>query len=214
MRSVRWLIVVAGAALGACASTVNAVPRLLGEVGEARAHRSNWSQAAEFASLVLDSGWAWATMAVAAGWVVSKGQRPVAGTLMGALAGCVSVLAATVMYYFGELLFQGTFVWDWRVRVWLIGTLVLGSPLGIVGASIRRPGPIAVLAALTVPVGAVINMALLPPPEESRMAAPVVVTVWTAAAAATVVVLVRAAQVRRHGEVRLESVAARQAATW
>jgi hypothetical protein len=102
------------------------------------------------------------------------------------------------------LLFQGAFVWDWRVRVWLVGTLVLGSPLGIVGASIRRPGPIGVLSALVVPVGAVINMALLPPPSESPMAAPIVVTVCTTATAATVVVLVRATRVRRRARVRFE----------
>lgn len=204
MRSLRWITIVASVTLGASASAVNAVPSLLGEVGEARGHRSNWSQAAEFVSLILDSGWAWAGMAVAAGWMVSKGQRPAAGTLAGALAGFVGVLAATITYYLGELLFQGTFIWDWRVRIWLVGTLVLGSPLGIVGASIRRSGPIGALAALAVPVGAVINMALLPPPGGSAMATPVVVTVCTTAAAAAVVVLARATRTRRRGEVRFE----------
>jgi hypothetical protein len=186
-----------GSALGAGAAVVNNVPIFLGEVGEARADRSGWSQAAEFASLVLDSGWAWAAMAVAVGWLVSKGLRPMAGVLLGALVGCVALLAATVAYDSLEALFQGGTGGGWRLRYWLVLGLVRGSPLGAVGATLRRPGLMGVLAALVVPVGAALNMVVVPPPNESLMAVPVTLTVWGAAAAATVVVVTHAVRSRR-----------------
>ena len=65
MRSMRWLLRSAGpgAALAVAAALANHVPLFLDEVGLARADRSGWSQAAEFASLILDSGWAWAALA-------------------------------------------------------------------------------------------------------------------------------------------------------
>ena len=63
--SVWWVAAAAalGTALGTVDSIVNHVPVLLGEVGTARAERSGWSQTAEFASLVLNAGWAWAATA-------------------------------------------------------------------------------------------------------------------------------------------------------
>ena len=183
--------------MGASASVVNSVPSLLGEVGEARAARSGWSQTAEFASLILDSGWAWAAAAVAVGWLVSSGLRPRAGVLVGALAGCVALVGATVVYYCGELLFTGDFGWSWVVRFWLVGSVVLGLPLGAVGAIIRRPGPVGVLAALVVPVGAAVNMVVLPPPQESPAAGLVLLVVWGAAATAAVLIVVRAIRARR-----------------
>jgi hypothetical protein len=54
-------------ALGFVDSVVNHVPMLLGEVGTARAERGGWSQVAEFSSLILDAGWAWAAAAVLVG---------------------------------------------------------------------------------------------------------------------------------------------------
>src|SRR5687768_17490992 len=47
----------AGAVLGDADSIVNHVRAMHGEVGTARAERGGWSQAAEFASLILDAGW-------------------------------------------------------------------------------------------------------------------------------------------------------------
>ncbi|MEV7331956.1 hypothetical protein [Micromonospora sp. NPDC093244] len=192
---------VVGATLGAAAAVVNSVPLLLGEGGRARADRSAWSQTAEFASLILDSGWAWAAMAVAVGWLVSGGLRPVVGVLAGALAGCVALIDATIVYDAVPMLFpfhQG-FAWG-QTPFWLVASLVLGLPLGAVGATIRRPGLIGVLAALVAPIGAALNMVVLPPPAESPVAEPVVLTVWAAAAAATVLVLVFAVCARRPGD--------------
>jgi hypothetical protein len=70
-------------ALGAVDSVVNHVPIWLGEVGTARAERSGWSQAAEFASLVLNAGWAWAGAAVLVGWLVSGHRDPLWGCCAG-----------------------------------------------------------------------------------------------------------------------------------
>ncbi|WP_446218838.1 hypothetical protein [Micromonospora sp. IBHARD004] len=190
-----------GAALGAAASVVNSVPLLLGEGGRARADRSAWSQTAEFASLILDSGWAWAAMAVAVGWLVSRGLRPVVGALVGALAGCVALIDATIVYDAVPMLFpfhQG-FGWG-QMPFWLVASLVLGLPLGAVGATIRRRGPVGVLAALVAPVGAALNMVVLPPPAESPVAELAMLTVWGAAATATVLVVACAVRARRRGD--------------
>lgn len=190
-----------GAALGAAAAVVNSVPLLLGEGGSARADRSAWSQTAEFASLILDSGWAWAAMAVAVGWLVSRGLRPVVGVLVGALAGCVALVDATIVYDAVPMLFpfhQG-FGWG-QMPFWLVASLVLGLPLGAVGATIRRRGPVGVLAALVAPIGAALNMVVLPPPAESPVAELVMLTVWGAAATATVLVVACAARARGRGD--------------
>jgi hypothetical protein len=184
--------------LGAAASGFDNVPLLLGEVAKARADRSGWSQTAEFASLILDSGWAWAATAVAVGWLVSRGTRPMVGTLRGALAGCAALVAATVAFYGGNLLVRGDFYWE-AVWYWWLGSLLLGSPLGAVGATIRRPGPAGVLAALVVPVGAALNMVVRPLPAESPVAELVLLTVWGAVATATVLVVARAIRARRRG---------------
>nr|MDT0663332.1 hypothetical protein [Micromonospora sp. DSM 115978] len=162
-------------------SIVNHVPVLLGEVGTARAERGGWSQTAEFASLVLNAGWTWAATAQLAGWLASGQARPSVGVLRGALAGGLALVCATTTYYATDLLFDGGVWWDSTTRYWLIGSLLLGPPLGLVGALIRRPDPVGTLAVLLVPVGAALQMAVLPPPPESLMAWPVRISVWLAA---------------------------------
>ncbi|SCL17111.1 hypothetical protein GA0074694_1896 [Micromonospora inyonensis] len=176
-------------ALGAVDSVVNHVPIWLGEVGTARAERGAWSQAAEFASLILDAGWAWAGTAVLVGWLVSRHTRPATGVLRGAVAGALALLFATTAYYGMDVIFDGGAWWYRATRYWLIGSVVLGPALGIVGASIRRPGPVGTLAALLVPAGAALQMVVLPPPPDSLMAQPVRLTVWLSAAAATVLIM-------------------------
>ncbi|MEU4558649.1 hypothetical protein AB0F72_09665 [Actinoplanes sp. NPDC023936] len=188
---------VIGLTLGAVDSVVNHIPVLLGETGAARADRGPASQAAEFLSLILDAGWAWAAAAVLAGWLASRSPRPAAGPaagsagmLRGALAGALALLVATSAYYATDLLFDGGGWWGIPTRYWLIGSLVLGPPLGLTGALIHRPGPIGTVAALVVPGGATVQMLILPPPAESLMATPVRLTVWLAASL-TVVLIVR-----------------------
>ena len=208
----------AGLVLGAVDSVVNHVPVVLGEVGTARAERGGWSQAAEFASLVLDAGWAWAATAVLAGWLVSRpdgigrrerpareigpGNSPPAKTAVGtdppahsilraAAAGGLALVFATSAYYGVDLLFDGGVWWGPTTRFWLIGGVLFGAPLGAAGVLIRRPGPVGVIAGLLVPGGAALQMVLLPPPAESRMAEPVRLTIWIAAAVFVVARFVR-----------------------
>lgn len=71
-------------------------------------------------------------------------------------------------------------------QYWLAGSVVFGPALGAVGAAIRWPGPVGLVGALVVPVGAALQMVVVPLPAESRMAVPVTVTVWCAAAVAVV----------------------------
>jgi hypothetical protein len=175
-------------ALGAVDSVVNHVPVWLGEVGTARAERGGWSQVAEFASLVLDAGWAWAATAVLVGWLVSWHTRPAAGLLRAAVAGGLTLVFATTAYYGMDVLFDGGAWWGMTTRYWLIGSVVLGPALGVAGALIRRPGAVGTLAALLVPAGAAVQMVVLPPPPESLMAQPVRLTVGVSAAVATVLI--------------------------
>ncbi|MFE0588580.1 DUF6518 family protein [Micromonospora echinospora] len=188
---VRWVVVgpAVGTALGAVDSVVNHVPIWLGEVGTARAERGVRSQVSEFASLILNAGWAWAAAAVLVGWLVSRPARPTAGVLRGAVAGALALVFATTAYYAMDVLFDGGVWWDWRTRYWLVGSVLLGPALGVAGASIRRPGPVGALAALLVPAGAAVQMVVLPPPPDSLMAQPVRLTVWASAAVATVLVI-------------------------
>jgi hypothetical protein len=143
-----------GLTLGAIDSVVNHVPVLLGEVGTARRERSGWSQAAEFASLILDAGWAWAATAVLVGWLVSQDVRSAAGMQRGALAGGLVLVVATTAYYGVDLLFDGGAWWGMATRFWLIGSVCLGPPLGVAGALIRCTGLVGTLAVLLVPAGA------------------------------------------------------------
>ena len=178
VRSIRGMAAatVAGLLVGAAASVADNVPILTGEVAEARADRSGGAQVAEFVSLILDSGWAWAGLAVLAGWLLGPGRRPLAG----ALAGCLSLVVATAAFYGVDYLC--TAGGDWvGVQFWWARALVLGPVLGAVGTLIRRPGLTGLIAALVVPVGAILNLIVLPLPGESRMATPVLVTVVVAA---------------------------------
>ena len=185
---VRWVLVgpVVGTALAVVDSAVNHVPVWLGEVGTARAERGVWSQAAEFASLILDAGWAWAAAAVLVGWLVSRNARPASAILRGAVAGSLALAFATAVYYAADLLSDGGGWWGVATEYWLIASVVLGPGLGIAGALIRRRGVVGTIAALLVPAIAALQMVLLPPDSESLMALPVRLTVWIAAAAASV----------------------------
>ena len=179
---------VVGMLLGVLDAVVNHVPVMLGEGGTASAAHGGWSHAAEFAGLVLDAGWAWAATAVLAGWWVSQHARPEAGMLRSALAGGLALGFATTSYYGADLLLDGSAWWGVAPRFWLIASVLLGPPLGVVGAAIRLPGPAGVLAALVVPAGAALQTVVLPPPAASVMAEPVRWSVWIAAVVAAVLV--------------------------
>ncbi len=113
---------------------------------------------AEVAGLLLDVGWSWAALAVTAGWLAGTRIRGVA-------AGVLALTAATAVYYCTESPLRGLPL-AWQVRwmlPWLLASLLFGPPLGAVGATIKDHGVIGLLARLTVPVGAIVEMTFMPP---------------------------------------------------
>lgn len=213
LSGVRWMTGPAGGVmLGAVDSVVNHVPVLLGEVGTTRAERGAWSQVAEFGSLILDAGWAWAATAVLVGWLVSRGLPPRAGTLCGAAAGALALVCATAAYYGTDILFDRGSWWEMANRHWMTGSVLFGPALGAAGALIRRPGTAGTLAILLVPVGAALQMVVLPPPLDSRMAEPVRVTVWISAVVAALLTARRIGR-RRSADSPIEPVLRTPSAT-
>jgi hypothetical protein len=142
----RWLFVVGlGMALGVATAWVDVKAGGLGQDGLWRA-----------ASMVLNSGSAWAALAVVGGWLIG---RPLAG----AVAGTVALVAAVVGYYaFGVLAGDRTYVGfagvSGAVRMWALLAVVVGPALGLAGALVRRPGLVGLVAVLVVPVGVVVEM--------------------------------------------------------
>ncbi|MFB9572418.1 hypothetical protein [Streptomyces yanii] len=164
----------AGVGFGAATSLINALSSPYAELG-APLTGTVWASAAKVLSLLMDAGWSWAALAVAMGWL--------AGTrALGALVGALALIAATGAYYVTD-----AFVWEAEtdlVRWWVVG-LPFGLVLGVVGATIRQPGLTGLLAALTVPVGAALQMVVLPPRPHLTLTPAIVlaeVIVWTASA--------------------------------
>ncbi|WP_448615684.1 hypothetical protein [Modestobacter sp. URMC 112] len=145
-----------GLAFGAATSSSNAASSPYGPVGSILADSSAQS-GVQVASLLLDAGWSWAALAVLSGWIGATRAR-------GAMAAVISLTAATVAYYLTDALVrQEPFTGYWsEMGVWWLAGLVLGTPLGVVGAITRCPGTSGLLAGLVVPVGAAVQMAVLP----------------------------------------------------
>ena len=189
-----------GAAFGTTTSLINNVPALLGEVGQAHSDDSVATWIAIFLSLILDSGWAWATLGFALGWLTGTAARSAAAVPIAAVAGATGLLMATVFYYVTDLLFDIDGDWP-TAGYWVIRAVVLGPPLGVAGALARRPGTLGFLAGLTVPVGAALNMLVFPPgsgvPGESSATAYAELSVWTAAAVGAAALTLRLVRTRR-----------------
>ena len=124
-----------GAVFGTATSLVNNVPGMLEEVGQAHSQDSAATWTAIFISLILDSGWAWATVAFLLGWHSGNHRRP----LKAALAGAAGLIAATVAYYATDLMFGIDAYWP-TVIYWFVRAVVFGVLLGTAGALARRPG--------------------------------------------------------------------------
>jgi len=178
-----------GAAFGAATSLSNALSSWLGLVDGVRLE-SGWAWPARVVSLTLDSGWAWAAVAVAAGWLAGSRAR-------GAAAGVLALLAATTAYFALDSVFleEPFTMGSAAVRYWLVASVLCGSVLGVVGACVNRPGLVGLLAGLTVPVGAAVQMIIRPPGSD-----PMSLTgadgwarliVWAAAAVGAAVVIDR-----------------------
>ncbi|MEV1168885.1 hypothetical protein [Nonomuraea sp. NPDC049784] len=189
---------VAGVGFGAATSLVNALSGSFANL-ESRAYTTSGWSVAEVVSVLLDSGWAWAGLAVAAGWLVTRaGESRLAALAQGAAAGVLALLAATAAYSIVDTIRSGgQFPWYESESVWWFASFIFGGPLGCVGACVRRPGAIGLLARLTVPVGAAVQMVMLPPGRNEVIAAIGKTVVWLAAAVSIGFVVVRFLLVER-----------------
>ncbi|MET8214065.1 hypothetical protein ABZT51_51390 [Streptomyces sp. NPDC005373] len=164
----------AGVGFGAATSLVNALSSPFAELGMPL-KGTVWAGAAKVLSLLMDAGWSWAALAVAMGWLAGTRVR-------GALVGALVLLAATGAYYVTDASVAGA---GTDMVAWSVVGLPFGLALGLVGSAIRRPGLIGLLAALIVPVGAAVQMVVLPPRPHVTLTPSIVLAeaiVWTAAA--------------------------------
>lgn len=146
-----------GAAFGAATSFVNWLSTPESAGGGTFADTA-WGSMLRVVSHMFDSGWAWAAVAVVAGWW--------AGTIAwGVLAGPLSLLAATAGYDLANSVqMTGPFTADLGdMPLWGAVSLLAGPLLGAVGACIRIPGVVGLVASLVVPAGAALQMMVLPP---------------------------------------------------
>jgi hypothetical protein len=198
--SALWTSAAIGAAFGLTTSLVNNVPGILGEVGQPHSEDSSATWTAIFASLILDSGWAWAAVAFAVGWLTAPPPGPARVAVVAAQAGAVGLIVATMAYYATDLLFDIDIYWP-TVGYWLLRAVVFGLPLGVAGALAHRPSILGLICALTVPLGAATNMVLFPlesgVPGESSAAGAAQSSVWIAAIGSAALLLFQFTRTRR-----------------
>ncbi|MEU8779625.1 hypothetical protein [Streptomyces sp. NPDC048606] len=176
-------VLAVGAAFGAVTSLVNALSSPFSSLG-APLVGTVPGGAAKVLSLLLDAGWTWAALAVAVGVTARTWGR-------GAAAGALGLMAATAAYYVTDSFARGEPLAGYGpdLILWWVASVLFGSVLGVVGAAVRRPGVIGLLAALTVPVGAAAQMLLMPPRPHMTLTPGIIAAealVWTAAAAGAV----------------------------
>ncbi|WP_049821353.1 DUF6518 family protein [Kineococcus radiotolerans] len=208
MRKVPRLLscLLAGAAFGVLDSLVNH-----GSFVADPATITAGQQVARFSSYLLNAGWAWAALPVLAGWWATT-------RLMGAVAGWVSVSAAVVAYYVSDSLVRDEpfSYYTAEMVLWLAACLLLCAPLGLSGAWSRRRDRWGLVAGLVVPLGAAVQMAVLPPGLDGVIVYPQAVwarwTVWVVAAAAAAVSA--ALLLRRWRRFRVRGAAADVGALW
>lgn len=183
-----------GAVFGAATSLVNALSHSYADL-ESRAYTTSGWSIAEIMSVLLDSGWAWAGLAVAMGWLVTRAAeiRP-AALARGAAAGALALLAATAAYSVMETMRNGGPLSSWyetEPLVWWVTSVLFGAPLGAVGACVKRPGVTGLLARLTVPIGAAVQMVVFLPGRNEVIANIGKTVVWVAAAVSIGFIVVR-----------------------
>ncbi|WP_433256108.1 hypothetical protein ACQPYK_16425 [Streptosporangium sp. CA-135522] len=194
-------VLAAGAVFGAATSLVNAVAQLSVDLESREATTSGWS-VMEIVSVLLDSGWAWAGLAVLAGSLATRARQRGLGArtpARGAVAGVVALLAATAAYYAVDTVVHGVSLGSYGLDTvyWWVASVLFGPILGAIGSCARQPGAIGVLAKLTVPVGAAVQMVVMPPGRNEVIMTIGQWVVWTAAAVSIGVVAVRFPGVRR-----------------
>lgn|SRR5690606_37033206 len=186
------LVLAVGASFGAATSLVNALAHQTVDLESRAAAVGGWS-VMEIVSILFDSGWAWAGLAVLTGWLANRaGRQGAAALVRGAVAGTLSLLVATAAYYALDTIVHqvpiGSYVYD--TIFWALAAVLFGPVLGAIGACAGRPGAIGVLARVTVPVGAAVQMVVQPPGRNEVLTAIGQWVVWTAAAVSIAVVVV------------------------
>jgi hypothetical protein len=184
-----------GAAFGAVTSLVNALSHSFADL-ESRAYTTGGWSVAEIMSVLLDSGWAWAGLAVAVGALVTNAVAPARGAAAGALA----LIAATAAYSVMETVRGGGPLASWyetEPLAWWVTSVLFGAPLGAAGTFVRRPGVVGLLARLIVPVGAAVQMGVLPPGRNEVVSTIGMTVVWAAAAVSIGYFVVRFLRVAR-----------------
>ncbi|WP_431246337.1 hypothetical protein [Leifsonia xyli] len=179
------LLAVGGAVFGILSSLVNTSPL--------------WA----IPSKILGMGWSWAALGIVAAALVPR--APIRSALM--------VLLCAVFSYYGSDLSLGLYAsiegtaWDvlaGDAGIWAAASVLACVPLGMIGAALRRPDVLGVLARLAIPVGAAVEYFVLRLPGEVALQ-PNPVTVATYAIVATagtvcaIAIVVRAAA---RGELR------------
>lgn len=131
-------------ALVSLASNMTSVSQLEGRADTLLASRLTLTQ-------LVNAGTVWAGLAVVSGWLVRRPAPAIA-------AGVVALLTACVVHYGVGTAF-GMFDRDvWAANlIWLLAAVVVGGPLGLVGAIAHWADPWGVAARLVVPFGAVLE---------------------------------------------------------
>lgn len=111
-----------------------------------------------FLGAVLNSGTAWAGVAVAAGALLG---RPRSAVVAGWLGGTVGLSAFYVVA--APLHDLPLSACAPRIAFWWAVALVCCAPLGFAGTLLHRPGTVGLLVRLVVPLGAVAEALLHPP---------------------------------------------------
>jgi hypothetical protein len=135
------------------------------------------------ASLVVNSGAAWAGAGVLGGWLLRSASR-------GPVGGPVALIAAVIAYYLlgavvGSENPDGSAD---QIVAYSLMAVAAGPMLGAVGGLIHRPGPLGLFAALVVPLGICAewiwrSSRVELPPDPARSTADIVLLTFAAAGA-------------------------------
>jgi hypothetical protein len=139
-----WLWVLAAALLLAVISLLTN----LNTQAELEGKADTWLAIRGSLSKIAKAGTLWAGIGVLAGWLV---QRPLAAALAG-----IAATAVAIFGHYGLGIALGVFdgqVWADN-RIWVLAPVIVGAPLGVIGALARRPALVGLLAGLVVPFGA------------------------------------------------------------
>lgn len=149
--------VIAGAIFGALVSLVNAASSPFTSTGASLVGTA-LALPLQALSQVIGIGWAWAALAVIAGWWARALVRSGA-------AGALALLGAVVTYYMGDSVLLDQPITDFagELLLWSAAAVVIGAPLGVVGALTHRRGLVGLMAALVVPVGAAAQLLVVDP---------------------------------------------------